>query len=249
MKKTILATVSFIISAISFAQTKTIDDYFTKLPFEMKKPIVPTFKTNTYNIENFGGIADGKTLNTIAFANAITECNKNGGGRVVISKGIWLTGPIELKSNVNICLEKGATIQFTKDHTQYPIIKSGSTSTSFSTASPIYAYDAENIAITGFGAIDGAGESWRPVKKNKVSDAYWKELNQSGILSSDGKIWWPSREAMLGEDYLKNIKKEKANLIAEDYLPARDFLRPYMLFFVNCKNILLENVIAIFSAS
>ncbi len=242
MYKLLLAIISFVSTQNSIAQKKTAEAYFAKLPFEMKKPTLPSFSNKDYYVTNFGGLADGKTLSTTAFANAINECSKNGGGRVVVSKGIWITGPIELKSNVNLHLEKDAKIQFTTDHTQYPIIKSGSTSTSYTTASPIYAYDAENIAITGFGVIDGAGESWRPVKKNKVSDSYWKQLNQSGTLSNDGKIWWPSREAMLGEDFIKNLKKDNPNATANDYLPARDFLRPYMLYLVNCKNVLVQGI-------
>lgn len=208
----------------------------------MQKPMLPKLNNKKYFIQDFGAIGNGTYLNTTAFANAIEKCNTNGGGIVVVPKGIWLTGPIELKNNVNLHLEDEAKIQFTSDHSQYPIIKNGSNSTSFSTASPIYAYDAENIAITGFGTIDGAGETWRPVKKSKVSESYWTQINQSGIQSNDGKIWWPSKEAMLGEDYMKYLKKDKSELTADDYLPARDFLRPHLVYFVNCKNILLSGV-------
>jgi len=233
---------TIIISFSIYAQKNSIDFYINKAPFAMPKVIVPTFANKTCNIKDYGGVSDGKTLNTKAFEAAIIDCNKNGGGIVLVQNGTWLSAPIELKSNVNLHLEKGAVIQFTTDHTQYPIIKSGSTSTSFAPASPIYAYDAENIAITGEGIIDGAGDSWRPVKKSKVSESVWKEMNKTGTLSNDGKIWWPTKEAMLGEDYLKKIKSEKSILTAEDYLPARDFLRPYMVFFVGCKNILVEGV-------
>ena len=225
-----------------FAQKNSIEFYTKNAPFAMPKVEQPKFANKTFNIKDYGGMADGKTLNTKAFATAIFECNKNGGGIVLVTEGTWLTAPIELKSNVNLHLNKGATIQFTTDHTQYPIIKSGGTSTSFTPASPIYSYDAENIAITGEGIIDGAGESWRQVKKSKVSESVWKELNKTGVLSNDGKIWWPTKEAIQGEDYLKNAKKEKGTLTAEDYLPARDFLRPFMVYFVNCKNILIQSV-------
>jgi len=232
----------FQIPYITFSQKKPIDFYIKKAPFNMPKVTQPTFKILQYNIIDFGATGNGKTLNTKAFKDAIEKCELNGGGVINVPKGVWLTGPIQLKSNINLHLEKDALIQFTTDHTQYPIIKSGSTSTSFTTASPIYAYDAENIAITGDGTIDGAGESWRPVKKNKVAPSVWNEINKTGILSNDGKIWWPSKEAMMGEDYLKKIKLEKSLLTESDYLPARDFLRPYMVYFVGCKNILIEGV-------
>ena len=242
MKKITILLLVFIISFNTDAQKNSIDFYIKNAPFAMPKVIVPTFANKIYHLADYGGVADGKTINTTVFTAAINDCNKSGGGIVLVPTGTWLTAPIELKSNVNLHLEKGAVIQFSTDHTQYPIIKSGSTSNSYAPASPIYAYDAQNIAITGEGIIDGAGESWRPVKKNKMSDAAWKELNKTGILSNDGKIWWPTKEAMLGEDYLKKIKTEKSILIAEDYLPARDFLRPHLLFLVGCKNILVQGI-------
>jgi DNA sulfur modification protein DndE len=58
----------------------------------------------------------------------------------------------------------------------------------------------------------------------------------------DGQVWWPSKEAMEGEEYLKKLKKQKRDATAEDYLPARDFLRPYMVYLVNCENVLVEGV-------
>jgi len=242
MKKIVLPILSLFFIYKSNAQKNSIEFYTNKAPFVMPKIEQPKFANKTYNIKDYGAIADGKTLCTKAFASAIDECNKNGGGAVLVPKGTWLTGPIELKSNVNINTAKGATIQFTPDHTQYPIIKAGSNSGSFTPASPIYGYDVENIAITGEGVFDGAGDSWRPIKKSKVSDATWDEINKTGILSNDGKLWWPSKEAMLGESYLKQIKSQKATLSTDDCLPARDFLRPYMLYLVGCKNILVQGV-------
>ncbi|MFY7965432.1 MAG: glycoside hydrolase family 28 protein [Chitinophagaceae bacterium] len=242
MKRKILSLLSLLIAIISFSQKNSIEYYTKQAPFAMPKVEQPKFSNKTFNIKDFGAIPDGKTLNTQAFAKAIIECNKSGGGIVLVNEGTWLTAPIELKSNVNLRLDKGAVIQFTTDHTQYPIIKAGGTSTSYTPASPIYSYDAENIAITGEGIIDGAGDSWRQVKKSKVSVGVWAELNKTGVLSNDGKIWWPTKEAMNGEDYLKNAKKEKGTLTAEDYLPARDFLRPHMVYFVGCKNILIQGV-------
>jgi DNA sulfur modification protein DndE len=242
MKKIVLPLISFFVMLNSIAQKNNIDFYVNKSPFAMPKVVQPKFASKIYNIKDYGAVADGKTLCTKAFGDAINECNKNGGGVVFVPAGTWLTGSIELKSNVNINTAKGTTIQFTTDHTQYPIIRASSTSGSFTPASPIYAYDAENIAITGEGIFDGAGDSWRPVKKSKVPAATWAEMNKTGVLSNDGKLWWPSKEAMLGENYLKQIKSGKGTLTADDYLPARDFLRPYMLYLVGCKNILVQGV-------
>lgn len=241
MKK-IVSLLFLFTSTSCFSQKQSIDYYVSHAPFSMPKVEVPKFQNKHYDIKNYGAINNGIFLNTTVINKAIEDCNKNGGGIVEVGEGTWLTGPIELKSNVELHLSKAAVLQFTTDHTQYPIIKNGPTSTNFTTASPIYAYAADNIGITGNGIIDGAGDSWRPVKKSKVTDSYWKEINKTGVVSNDGKIWWPSREAMLGEDYLKKLKAEKNNTVAEDYLPARDFLRPYMLYFVACKNVLVQGV-------
>src|SRR6185503_16673175 len=84
---------------------------------------------------------------------------------------------------------------FKKDHTQYPMIKASSNSSNFVTASPIYGYDLKNIAITGEGVIDGAGETWRPVKKEKVTAGQWKGFTSSGgTVSNNGSVWWPTKE-------------------------------------------------------
>ena len=234
---------SFLFVSASTAQTKNSDWYISQAPFKMPKVVVPSFPDKNFFIENYGAVGDGQTLNTEAFKKAIDACSKSGGGKVIVPAGLWLTGPIQLKSNVNLVVERGALIQMTKDHSQYPIIKASGKSTNFVVASPVYGYGLENVAITGGGIIDGAGETWRPVKKEKVTAAQWKDFTSSGgALSDNGKIWWPTKEAMEGEQYLKELKKQKEDLSMKDYLPARDYLRPYMVYLINCKNVLLQDV-------
>jgi polygalacturonase len=225
------------------AQQKDEAWYIANAPFKMQEVIVPVFPDHKFSIKDYGGVNDGHTLNTEAFAKVIAACAAAGGGTVIVPEGSWLTGPIQLKSNIDLHVERGALIQFTKDHSQYPMIRASTNSNNIVTASPIYGYDLKNIAITGEGIIDGAGDSWRPVKKEKTTASQWNDFTTvGGAFSNNGTIWWPTKEAMEGGQYLKDLKKKKEKLTAEDYLPARDYLRPYMLYLVNCDNILIENV-------
>src|SRR5688500_7835792 len=88
-----------------------------------KKPQVlsTSFKKDSFHITRYGAKADGITLNTKSINDAIDACNKKGGGIVVIPAGLWLTGPIVLKSNVNLHLKRNAILQFTKDFSQYAL--------------------------------------------------------------------------------------------------------------------------------
>ncbi len=225
------------------AQERDLQYYLTQIPFDMPEVTVPVFQNKTFSITDFGAVGDGHTLNTEAFAAAITACNEAGGGHVIVPPGLWLTGPIQMKSNVDLHVGRGALVQFTSDRTKYPMVKASATSTRYVPASPVYGYELTNIAITGSGIIDGAGESWRPVKKSKTTEDQWKGLvNSGGVVSEDGKIWWPSEEAINGRDYLNKMKKEIENPGPEDYLPARDYMRPYMVYLVDCRNVLIEDV-------
>ena len=231
-----------IISSLSVAaQTKNEQYYLQSAPFKMPAVVEPTFPDKTFSIKDFGAVGDGQTINTIAFEKTIDACTKAGGGKVVVPAGLWLTGPIQLRSNINLVVERGALIQFTGERTQYPIIQMEG-SNSYVVASPIYGSKLKNVAITGGGILDGAGENWRPLKKSKATEAQWKEFNKTGVVSNDGQVWWPSKEAMEGEEYLKKLRKEKPNATAEDYLPAKDFMRPKMVVINNSDKVLIEGV-------
>lgn len=208
-----------------------------------KMPLItePVFPDNSVNIIDFGAVGDGQSLNTMAIADAIENVSEKGGGTVVIPRGLWLTGPIILKSNINLHAQEGALVIFSSDKELYPLVE-----TSFEgvntirCTSPIYGRDIENIAITGEGIFDGTGEAWRPVKKEKLTESQWKTLLKSGgIVSKDGKIWYPS------ESYLEGQKKSEMNVPMQlgnlkDYERIKDFLRPVMVSLVNCRKVLLD---------
>ncbi|XZF16664.1 glycoside hydrolase family 28 protein [Chitinophagaceae bacterium MMS25-I14] len=231
-------------TSVSQAQTpsRPASYYLKQATFSMPEIQEPTIPAHDFSISDYGAKGDGVSLNTEAFEKAMNACAAAGGGHVIVPPGTWLTGPIKMQSNIDLHVERGALILFTPDHTQYPIVSASGSSKSFAVASPVYGYDLSNISITGEGIMDGSGDSWRPVKKGKVPESQWKKLQASGgVVSKDGSIWWPSQAALDGEKLQKDLKKNK-EAKAEDYLPARDYMRPYMVYFSNCKKVLIEGV-------
>lgn len=207
---------------------------------EIDLPVIPD---KQISILDHGAKGDGLFLNTESLQKAIDAAAKAGGGRVVIPPGIWLSGPLQLRSKIDLHLEAGALLLFSADHSLYPIIQAPSRG--WGVMPPLSGFGLEDIAITGKGIIDGAGESWRPVKRFKTTSNQWKALLQSGgVVDEKGSMWWPSQAAMEGESYLKQLSagKKKKDIVAEDYLPARDFLRPYMVSLIDCKRVLVEGV-------
>ncbi|HEU0125436.1 MAG TPA: glycosyl hydrolase family 28-related protein, partial [Flavobacterium sp.] len=158
---------------------------------------IPKFKSDTLNIIDFGAVPNTEQLCTNAINSAIEKCSKSGGGVVVIPAGLWTTGPIKLKSNVNLHTQNGAFVSFTSDLKQYKLIESYFEGNKvIRCESPIMGVDLENIAITGQGIFDGNGAVWRPVKIGKMTSGQWNDLvNSGGVLSKDGKIWYPSKGA------------------------------------------------------
>ena len=241
--KKALPVICLIIQSSVYSQERNLAYYLSQVPFEMPKVVAPEFRDQSFSITDFGAVGDGHTLNTLAFSKAIEACSAAGGGKVIVPPGLWLTGPIELRSNINLHVERGALIRFTSDHSEYPMIKPHPHTSQYVSASPIHGYGLKNIGITGSGVIDGAGESWRPVKRSKTTEDQWKQLIESGgVVSEDGQIWWPSGEAVNGQEYLRKMGKEVKNPGPADYLPARDFLRPYMVYLTGCENVLIEDI-------
>jgi polygalacturonase len=208
-----------------------------KFHFEVK---VPVFPDNNFIITEFGAVGDGIFLNTEAIRKAITTCVEQGGGKVIIPAGIWHTGPIQLKTNVNLCIEKGAIIVFSKDLDDYPYISTFYEGRKDFRAMPLlYAEGAENIAITGKGILNGSGEVWRPVKKFKMTEDQWEELiNSGGVLNENGDMWWPDQYAY--EASLDPDKYRSSSLRDEEREKYKAFFRPPMVQLVNCNVILIE---------
>ena len=204
---------------------------------------VPVFPAIVTNLTDFGGVGDGQTLNTAAFAKAIATLTKRGGGKLIVPPGLWLTGPIKLQSNINLHLERGALIQFSRDYKLYPLtVIDLKGEKEVDSVSPIMGENLENIAITGEGIIDGGGDAWRPLKRDKLGDGDWHKLVKSGgVLNEKGDTWYPSHEVMDGGKIVEKLRKENS-LKLEDYEPYHQFLRPKMLRLIGCKKVLLQGV-------
>ena len=238
---------SFVITALVFTVNATAQNPYKKytenLPFampEVKAPVIPDAKVS---LKDYGADPTGQTLCTEAFAKAIDTLYKMGGGHLIVPAGVWVTGPIELKSNIDLHLEHGAVIQFAADENLYPIID-----TSFEgldtrrCKSPLSAIGATNIAITGNGAIDGNGEYWRPVKRSKVTDSHWKRLLAIPGSQEMKKGYWVPSEGYAKGEQGANMNVPNATT-DEEWNAIRRFLRPVMVSLVNCKNVLLQGVI------
>jgi len=221
-----------------YAQTL---DIYKNIEFKMPQVAETSFPANTVSIKDFGGVSGGKVKNTEAFKKAIDALVKKGGGKLVVPRGIWLTGPIVLQSNINLHIEDGAFITFSKDKNDYPLVDvSFEGLNTIRCQSPISARNATNIAITGKGVIDGNGDAWRAVKKGKLAETEWKKFVASGgIVSADGKTWYPS------ESYKKGFESSSSfnvpDKISKSELESvKDFLRPVMVSIVGCDKVLLD---------
>jgi DNA sulfur modification protein DndE len=214
-----------------------------KYAFELPKIYQPNFKRDTFNIVTYGAKNDGVTLNTEAIGKTINACVKAGGGTVLIPAGLWLTGPIVLQSNVDLYAARGALVSFTPDRTQYPLVAALFEGVEAARAqSPVSATDAENVSISGEGIFNGSGNVWRPLKKDKVTETEWRKLISSGgVLTEDKKGWYPS-EGALKASATNNIGKLAGGKKLSDFEEIKDYLRPNMIRFTNCKNILLSGI-------
>lgn len=235
--------ISLCVAITMQAQENKYAKYFKNLPFKMEAFGAPVIPNNTVNLKDFGAVGDGRTLCTDAFHKAMQALSKKGGGRLVVPEGVWLTGPLDLVSNLDLHLKSGAIILFSDDETLYPVIKTYYEGwEAYRTHSPIYGKNLVNVSITGHGVIDGNGQYWRPLKKEKVTEAQWKKFTAKGGVIKDNRLWYPSESYAYGEQHAREITS-KANPTQEELSKIRRFVRPVMISLVGCKNVLLKGVI------
>lgn len=235
-----IALTSFALSFNTVSAQKSADTY-RNIEFKMaevQEPVIPQYSVN---LKDFGAVNGGYVLNTKAFADAIELLSRQGGGKLIIPPGIWLTGPIILKSNIELHAERGALIKFSTDKSLYPIIETSFEGlNTWRCISPIYGKNLENVAFTGNGVWDGSGEAWRQVKKSKLTDEQWKKFIASGgVLNEKKDSWYPS------EQYLRGAKGADQNIrhdlkTKEDFEAIHDFLRPVLVSIQNSKRVMFD---------
>jgi polygalacturonase len=185
-------------------------------PFDMPPVEPPSFPDRIFDVQDFGAVGDGETTNTDAIHQAVEACHESGGGIVLIPAGTWLTGPIHLRSNVNLHLEKDAMVRFSTRFADYlPVVFTRWEGTECYNYSPlIYARDCENVAVTGAGTLDGQGRAWW----------HWKRLQQAAAKT-------------LYDAEFDGIPVEERVYGTEEAALMPQFLQP-----IQCRNVLIEGV-------
>lgn len=221
MKRYLLHVVALLAVLMSGACSHPVVSYKTievEAPFAMEGIRECIFPAQDFSIADYGAVAGGEVSNTEAIARAIEACNKAGGGRVVVPHGEWLTGPIHFLSNVNLHLAEGATLRFTDNPSDYlPAVMTSWEGMECYNYSPlVYAFECENIAITGTGTLAPIMDTWRTwFKRPKPHMEALKQLYT--MASTDVPV--EERQMAVGENNM----------------------RPHLIHFNRCKNILLDS--------
>jgi len=201
-------------SAAAFSRmAPPVESSEPKLPFPMTAPVAPRFPARTFDIRKFGAVSGGETLNTKAIAAAIAACAKAGGGRVLVPAGVWLTGPVHLRSKVELRVAEGAELRFSRNYSDYlPVVYIQRGGVRCYNYSPlIYARDCTDVAVTGTGTLNGQGDVWWPWKKKQPGMARLFEMGAQRV---------PVEQRVFGTE--------------------ADGVRPPFIQTIDCRNVLLE---------
>lgn len=219
MKKIFAAVL--LVLAIGIASFKAPSPVYKEIsvdaPFKMEPIKEFVFPAAQFPITKYGAKPGDVKANTKAFAKAMEACAKKGGGHVVVPSGEWLTGPIHFKSNVNLYLSEGAVVRFVDDPQQYlPAVPTSWEGMECYNYSPLlYAYECENVGISGRGTISPIMDTW--------------------------KVWFKRPAPHM--DALKELyTKASTDVPVEQRQMAKgeNNLRPHLIHFNRCKNVVLD---------
>ncbi|QXD14457.1 glycoside hydrolase family 28 protein [Rhodocaloribacter litoris] len=201
---------------------------WAEVPGILERIRPPRFPDRDVLVTDFGAVPGGTEPATDAFRRAVAACHDAGGGRVVVPPGDFLTGPIHLRSNVNLHLAEGATLRFSTNPEDYlPPVYTRWEGVELMNYSPlIYARGQENVAVTGAGTLDGQADEqhWWP----------WKGQARYGWTEGSPEQG-PARDRLfrMAEDGVP---------VAERVFGTGDYLRPSFIEFYDCRNVLIEGV-------
>jgi polygalacturonase len=188
----------------------------------------PAFPSRDFEITRYGAVGDGTMDCTAAIRRAIEDCSAACGGRVVVPEGRFLTGAVHLKTNVNLHVARGGTLAFSRDPRHYlPAVLTRFEGTELMNYSPfIYAYEQNNIAVTGEGTLDGQANEryWWP----------WKGVAEYG-WERGAPNYNAARQRLLD-------MAERGAPVARRTFGDGDYLRPNFIQPFRCRNVLIESV-------
>lgn len=212
----------FLSVAIFIASTVSAQDPWASVPEILARIVPPRFPTRDFLITKYGA-GDGKDASA-AIEKAINACSRAGGGRVVVPKGDYLSGPIRLRSHVELHVDAGATLRFSQDPARYPLVLTRWEGVELMNYSPlIYALDCQDVAITGEGTLDGQADAlhwwnWKPVGKDHPPQP---QLPDRTLLFKQAEDGVPVADRVYGPGH---------------------YLRPTFIEPYRCRNVLIEGL-------
>ncbi len=214
-----LAGFALIMCLLSFAEKKpAYNTIEVEAPFPMEPIKECAFPDRDFLITDYGATKGGEVLNTEAINKTIMACYEAGGGRVIVPDGEWLTGAIHLKSNVNLYLAEGAVLRFTDNPKDYlpAVMSSWEGMECFNYSPLVYAFNCDNVAITGTGTLAPKMEAWRR----------WFRRTDSQLEA----------QKLLYTMASTNVPVVERQMAKEGY-----DLRPQLIQFNRCTNVLLDS--------